>query len=195
MTQNIKELAQRPQSALFAGGICETVFGLVWLVIAGTFLLSDALPDRYSLAIGLVRIFVCFLAVPLIQFLRKRFVWPRLGYAVPRPSSPWLLPIAAILVMGVSLLAILTHSSGALMIDFFCACGNLVFYAFSRLPRFIVLSVVNFATAVGVSSLHLPLETAFPLIFGLIGLTSILSGLNEMRSLLHSRPTQGFDAE
>lgn len=150
--RDLKRIERRAFAHFLQDGLAETVFGL-FLVVLGSFM---------SLTGGvLIALALFMLAAHLARKVRKRFVYPRTGYAELRPGEPRRLiqavaAFAAIAFVGTGVLIVTGHGSVAgnwyrwlpIFYGLFVSGAFVGLALASGIPRYWMYALASFAAGV-----------------------------------------------
>jgi len=105
MSQNLdlKEIERRVEQSVFQDGLMEIMLGIFLLVVSASFATS-------AISIPFISMFTIFLGKPILERLKKRYIYPRIGYVKLRPEKE--ADPKGIVVAGIVYVVILLGSMG-----------------------------------------------------------------------------------
>jgi hypothetical protein len=167
-------------------GLPEILIGLLFFFTAGMQYTIQVLPHRSVGFKAAVLTFsfgfpaASFFAPRLLKWVRRRYLVEREGYVEHLPTRPsplrrpWLWGVGAVLIVGAQVVLRplpdfwvpgLTGVVGGFLA---CLCG--------RGPRFYFAGSVMAITGLTLALLRTPMEMAFVILFGILGVVEIISG-------------------
>ncbi len=84
---DIEKMARRPNDYLSGTGLPQLSAGLVFIILGGSVLVQQLLPRAAQLVLQWIGVCCCGAVFLWAKALRRRIVFPRGGYVVPRVSS------------------------------------------------------------------------------------------------------------
>jgi small-conductance mechanosensitive channel len=158
-----------------------TVAGLEWLHVGSR---AKSLADITSgLGIGLLVPALILGSQWTIKHVRRRYLIEKVGYVEPKPISRKRRGIAFIILAAVAVATVFAvyifrgsiPSTGWLLAGTGIIGGALAVVA-GRLPRFIIGGVIMAATGIYLAFSGVSLTVGFAILYGLMGLLSLVSG-------------------
>jgi hypothetical protein len=175
------------QKAHNQDGLPEIAIGLTLLTAAGLQWLQVAFPHgspQYEVAplgLGILVPALILGSQWAIKTVRRKFLIERVGYVEYKPVNRkryWTVFGIAFIIAGTITFAIGSRSvpSGSWLLAVTGICGGILAVQAGRLPRFIIGGTLMAATGIVTGLLRLPLGQGFTILFGSMGLLSLVSG-------------------
>lgn len=103
---DLKEIERRVEQSVFQDGLMEIMMGGFLLVFGASLATRAILIPFISLLVIFLSLLVIYLGNPLLERLKKRYIYPRIGYVKLRPekeADPKGIAVAAILFVVILL--------------------------------------------------------------------------------------------
>jgi hypothetical protein len=175
------------QKAHNRDGLPEIAIGVFFLLIAGMMWLTVVFPPRSPIYVAsILGLMLTMMVLPLrmqwvLKKVRRHFLIEKEGYVEFKPVNRKRSAILAALALVLAVAAIIAAYYGAFppsrWILAGTGIGGGVILAFAgRLPRFNIGGVLMAATGILLAFSRASLEVGFLILYGLIGLLSLISG-------------------
>jgi len=175
-----KRLLQRAHNR---DGLPEILTGILFLLISADLYAVAVLPHRSVGSIAAILTFSLglpvtgFLTPRWIRWVRRRYLVAREGYVEPRPCRrPLRLWQIAAFGGAVTAFLALAPIPGSLMLAVTGVGGGLLLALCGGAPRFYFSGLVMATTGLIVAFARMPMDTGFPVIFGVQGALELILG-------------------
>jgi hypothetical protein len=207
--KEVKKVIQDVRASWWEDGLIEVMSGSVFLFMAAWFCMMEFIPDttlKKGLEIGFYAVLVLFAisAAAIKRYFKKKYVWPKTGYARPqmsRKSRGVFFFVLGLIVVNIILIALWQiYQNGASEVNlpwFFTIInsyregffiGSVVFLAYFSVyisinkKRFLMAGILGFCSGI-IAELILPIfnldysRIVAAIILGTIGIYSLSTGL------------------
>jgi hypothetical protein len=186
--QNPDVIANRLiQKAHNRDGLPEIAIGVFFLLIAGMMWLTVIFPPRSPIYVAsILGLMLTMMVVPLrlqwvLKKVRRYFLIEREGYVEFKPANRKRSAILAVLALVIAVGAIIAAYFGAFPPSSWILAatgigGGAILALAGRLPRFYTGGAIMAAAGIVVAFARVSLEAGFVILYGLMGLLSLISG-------------------
>ncbi|MGA7341052.1 MAG: hypothetical protein WBE72_07810 [Terracidiphilus sp.] len=196
-TESPDAMARRlMQKAHNRDGLPEIAVGLILLAVSGLIYTQSILPrgsvafKAAVLAIAILIPVLCFASPPAVRRLRSRYLIGRVGYVRPKPIA--LKPILSGILLALGMFAVLfgvvprlAHPNFWLLAGSGLLAGAIAAWG-GRSLRFAVGGIAAAAAGLLLALSSVSLQTGFSLLWGFVGILSLVSGCVALARLLRS---------
>jgi hypothetical protein len=205
----VKKVIQNVRASWWEDGLIEVMSGCVFLLMAAWFCMMEFIPDttlRKGLEIGFYAVLILFAisSAWVKRYFKKKYVWPKTGYARPqmsRKSKVALFLVLVLIIMNIALISlwqIYQNSASALKQPGFFAIlnsyregffiGSFVFLAYFSVylsinkRRFLITGILGICSGMFAELILTILNLDYSrivaaIILGTIGIYSLSTGI------------------